>query len=162
MAVVYCTVFVSTIYCKNVPETTVASPPGRILQSNLTAHRLLGAACALSLQALAQRPKDGTLCCPPPGQAPASPRLPSPPSLAGKGSADAKGSGHSLAYSLWLWSPGPMPGSLLPRSQVTHRHLPEEMLGGQGWPQSFRLPQVLRHGQTGVTAASVVEKARPF
>jgi len=46
---------------KNVPETTVASPPGRILRSTLTGeHRALGAACALSLQALARRLKDTT------------------------------------------------------------------------------------------------------
>ena len=99
--------------------------------------------------------------CDAPGQAPASHCLPSPPGLAGKGSLDAKGSGHSLAYPLWVWSLGPMPGSVL-CSQVTHRHLPEEMLGGQGWPQSLGPPQILQHSQTGVTAASVVEKNKAF
>lgn len=108
---------------KTVPETTVASPPVRIPRSTLAgALRAPGAALELSLQARTRRPgaQGRSMCCPPAGQAPASRSLPAPPGLAGQGSADAKCSRPSLACSLWLWSVGPAPGSLL-SGEETHR-----------------------------------------
>lgn len=154
---VYCTVFFFLQYtAKNVPETPVASPPGRILRSTLTGHRALGAACAPSLQALARRLKDTTRAV----LHRARRLLPSPSHLhpAWQGRAQqmpkAAGTPWPSPFGSGHWGPR----LALPCSRVTRSHLPEEMLGGQGWPQSFGLPQVLQHGQPGVTTASVVEK----
>jgi len=160
-----CTVrsFFPTIYCKKRPRDHGGKPTWKNPAKHLNRRTQGPRSCLCALPAgPGSAPEGHNTCCPPPGQAPASHSLPSPPSLAGKGSADAKGSRRSLAYSLRLWSLGPMPGSLLPCPRVTRRHLPEEMLGGQGWPQSFGPPQVLQHGQPGVTTASVVEKGGPF